>query len=142
MASFPGHPRSAGTKKVKPIRILMKQPIMEWQWHQMDHVQIICARIQADNLASMSSLIFIGWMLFLTPSQHRQSTEGNQYKLQLKTKYLLRLRLLLLLLRLHKTKCYYTHCPVNHCSFGWMLRPKNWPGPARSTRLKYGRRPG
>jgi len=59
----------------------MKQPIMEWQWHQMDHVQIICARIQADNLASMSSLIFIGWMLFLTPSQHCQSTKGNQYKL-------------------------------------------------------------
>jgi len=32
-------PGQAGTRKVKPIWII-KQPMMGWQWHQMDHMQI------------------------------------------------------------------------------------------------------
>ena len=32
---FPGLPRTAGTRKVKPIWILLKQ---EWQWHQLGHM--------------------------------------------------------------------------------------------------------
>jgi len=33
MASFPGQPGKAGTRKVKPIWILMKQDMVGWQWH-------------------------------------------------------------------------------------------------------------
>jgi len=48
-----------------------------WQWHQLDHMQIICTSLQTDNHASTSSPIFTGQMLFLTPNQQCQSTEGN-----------------------------------------------------------------
>jgi len=34
----------------------MKQEIMGWQWHQLDHVEIICTLLQTDNHASTSSL--------------------------------------------------------------------------------------
>jgi len=46
---------------------------MGWQWHQLDHKQIICTSLQADNHASTSSQIF--WMLFLMPNQQFESTE-------------------------------------------------------------------
>ena len=37
------------------------------QWHQLDHMQIICTLLQTDNYASTSSLNFItGWMLLVT----------------------------------------------------------------------------
>jgi len=52
---------------------------MGWQWHQLDHMQIIRTSLQTDNHASTSSLVFLtGWMLFLTPNQQRESTEGKQ----------------------------------------------------------------
>ena len=35
----------------KPLWILLKQEMMEWQWHQLDHMQIICTTLQADNHA-------------------------------------------------------------------------------------------
>jgi len=35
--------------------ILIKQEMMGWQWHQLDHVQIICTSLQSDNHASISS---------------------------------------------------------------------------------------
>ena len=31
---------------------------MEWQWHQLDHMQIICTSLQKDNHAVTSSLSF------------------------------------------------------------------------------------
>jgi len=34
----------------------MKQVMVWWQWHQMDHMQIICSLLQTDNHASTSSL--------------------------------------------------------------------------------------
>jgi len=45
-ASLPGHLRTAwlsryGTRNVKPISILVKQEMMGWQWHQLDHMQTI-----------------------------------------------------------------------------------------------------
>jgi len=46
----------AGTRKVKPIWILMKQEMTGWQWHQTDHMQIIWILLQIDNRASTSSL--------------------------------------------------------------------------------------
>jgi len=29
---------------------------MRWQWHQLDHMQIICTSLQTDNYASTSPL--------------------------------------------------------------------------------------
>jgi len=30
--------------------------MMGWQWHQLDHMQIICTTLQTDNHASTPSL--------------------------------------------------------------------------------------
>jgi len=57
--SFPGQPGQAGTRKVKAIWILMKQEMIGRQWHQLDHMQIICTSLQADDHASTSSLNFL-----------------------------------------------------------------------------------
>jgi len=49
----------------------------EWQWHQLDHMQV-CTSLQTDNHASTPSLkIFTGRMPFLPPNQQHQSTEGR-----------------------------------------------------------------
>ena len=48
----------------------------EWQWHQLEHVQV-CTWLQTDNHASTPPLsFFTGLMPFLPPNQQRQSTEG------------------------------------------------------------------
>jgi len=60
-------------QKGKPFRILMKQGMMGWQWHQLDHIQIICNSLQTDNHS-----VFTGWMPFLPPNQQQRSTEGKQ----------------------------------------------------------------
>jgi len=57
-ASFPGQPGQAGTRKDKPIWILMKHEMMWWQWHQLDHTQVICTSLQTENDASTPSLNF------------------------------------------------------------------------------------
>jgi len=31
---------------------------MQWQWHQVDHMQIMCTLLQTDNHASISSPSF------------------------------------------------------------------------------------
>jgi len=56
----------------------MKQVMMGWQWHQLDDMQIICTLLQTANHASTPPLIFTSQMLFLTPNQQYQSTEGNK----------------------------------------------------------------
>jgi len=33
--------------------------MMGWQWHQLDHMQIICTMLQTDNHASTSPLSFL-----------------------------------------------------------------------------------
>jgi len=45
-------------QKGKPLWILMKQEMMGWQWHRLDHMQIICTSLQTDNHASTSPLSF------------------------------------------------------------------------------------
>jgi len=62
-------------QKGKTFWILMKQEMTRWQWHQLDHVQIICTSLQIDNHASTSPLSLTGCMPFLLPTQQRQSTE-------------------------------------------------------------------
>jgi len=55
--------------------------MMGWQWQQLDHVQIICTSLQIDNHQRLITQIFYrhfaGQMLFLTPNQQRESTEGK-----------------------------------------------------------------
>jgi len=36
----------------------MKQEMISWQWHQLEHVQMIRTSLQTDNHASTSPLIF------------------------------------------------------------------------------------
>jgi len=36
----------------------MKEEMMGWHWHQLDHMQIIFTSLQTDNHASTSSLNF------------------------------------------------------------------------------------
>jgi len=47
-------------QKGKPFWILLKQEMMGWQWHQLDHMQIICTTLQTDDHASTPSLNFYG----------------------------------------------------------------------------------
>jgi len=46
-------------QKGKPFCISMKQEMMGWQWHQLDHMQIIFTLFWTDNHASTSSLNFL-----------------------------------------------------------------------------------
>ena len=57
MALFPGLPWWAGTRKIKPIWILVKQD-SEWQWHQLGHMQV-CTLLQTDNHISTPPLCFL-----------------------------------------------------------------------------------
>jgi len=36
-------------QKSKPFWILLEQEMMGWQWHQLDHIQIICTSFPTDN---------------------------------------------------------------------------------------------
>jgi len=45
--------------KGKPFWILIKQEMMGWQWHLLDHMEIICTLLQTYNHASTSSLNFL-----------------------------------------------------------------------------------
>jgi len=45
-------------QKGKPFWIFLRQEIMGQQWHQLDHMQIICTSLQTDNHASTSPLNF------------------------------------------------------------------------------------
>ena len=36
-------------QKNKPFWILLKQRWWGWQWHQLDHMQVICTSLQTDN---------------------------------------------------------------------------------------------
>jgi len=48
----------------------------EWQWHQLNHMQV-CTSLQTDNHASTSPLsFFTDRMPFLPPNQQHESTEG------------------------------------------------------------------
>ena len=63
-ALCPGPPGRAGTRKVKPIWILLEQETVitgardsEWQWHQLGDRQV-CTSLQTDNHTSTSLLKF------------------------------------------------------------------------------------
>jgi len=60
-------------QKGKPFLILLEQEMVgwQWQWHQLDHMQINC------TLPQPRQYLITGQMPFLLPNQQRQSTEGN-----------------------------------------------------------------
>jgi len=76
---FPGLPRWAGTRKVKPIWILLKQETSEWQWHQLGHMQV-CTSLQTDNHASTPPLIFY-WPDALPAAQPTASKHWRHLRL-------------------------------------------------------------
>ena len=43
-------------QKCKPFWILLEKDMMGWQWHQLDHMQIIFTSLQTDHHASTSPL--------------------------------------------------------------------------------------
>jgi len=54
----------------------MKQEMMGWQWHQLDHIHLHLG--PTDNHASTSPLSFYRLDALLgPPNQQRQSTEGT-----------------------------------------------------------------
>jgi len=58
MAFFSRTTRVRQHQKGKKFWILQEQEMTGWQWHQLDHTQIICTSLQTDNHASTSSLCF------------------------------------------------------------------------------------
>ena len=56
---------------------LLEQEMMEWQWHQLGHMQI-CTLLQTHNHASIPPLsFFTGWMPFLLPNQQQTNKSYN-----------------------------------------------------------------
>jgi len=57
----------------------MKQEITQWQWHQLDHMQIICTSHQTDNHASTWLLSFYrpDTLLNAQPTASKQRKQKN-----------------------------------------------------------------
>ena len=76
-APFPGLPGSAGTRKVKPIWILLKQETVSGSGISW----AICKSASHSRQITMpvpNHSFFTGRMPFLSPKQQRQSTEGKE----------------------------------------------------------------
>jgi len=58
-AFFPGQTWVSRHQKGKLFWILLEQETMGWQWHQLDHMQIICTSLHTDNHARISPLSFL-----------------------------------------------------------------------------------
>jgi len=67
-------------QKGKPFWILLEQEMMGWQWHQLDHTQIICTLLKTDNYASNPPLSFYKPYALPAANQQHQSTEGIKYQ--------------------------------------------------------------
>jgi len=68
-------------QKDKPFWILLKQEMVGWQWHMLNHMQIICTLLQTDNHASTSSLHIFYYRPDALPAanQQRQSTNAQKH---------------------------------------------------------------
>ena len=75
-ALFPGLPRWAGTRKVKPIWIFLKQEIVSGSGISWAICKSARHSRQITTPAPYHSVFFTGRMPFLPPNQQRQSTEG------------------------------------------------------------------
>ena len=58
--------------------------MMRWQWHQLDHTQIIYTSFQTDNHASTSPLrsYRLDALPAVQPTEQRQSTEAIYLQLE------------------------------------------------------------
>ena len=74
---FSGTIQASRYQKVKINLDITEARDSEWQWHQLDHMQV-CTSLQTDNHASTPPLSFTRRMPFLPPNQQRQSTEGTR----------------------------------------------------------------
>jgi len=54
--------------------------VLGWQCHQLDLMQTICTSLHITTRSTPTPhhSVFTGWMLFLTPNQQCQSTEGKK----------------------------------------------------------------
>jgi len=50
--------KTTWVSRQKPFWILLEQEMMGWQWHELDHIQIICTSLQRDNHSTTSPLSF------------------------------------------------------------------------------------
>jgi len=64
-------------QKGKPFCILLEQEMMGWDWHQLDHMQIIAPCSTQITTPVPHHSVFTGRMRFLLPKQQRQSSEGK-----------------------------------------------------------------
>jgi len=67
-------------QKGKPFWILMKQEMMGCQWHELDHMQIICTSLQTDNHASTSPLLQAGCPSFRQTSCVKAPKDSEKMK--------------------------------------------------------------
>ena len=74
-ALCPGLPRWAGTRKVKPIWILLKQETVSGSGISW----AVCKCAPRSRQKTMPLSFFTGRMPFLPPNQQRQSTEGTNF---------------------------------------------------------------
>ena len=62
---------------------------MQWQWHQLNHMQIICTFLQTDNHASISSLNFYRPLArcfsWYQPSNSVRAVKADYRKAKIKT---------------------------------------------------------
>ena len=79
-ALFPGLPGSAGTRKVKPIWILLKQETVSGSGISWAICKSAPCSRQTSTPAPHHS-VFTGRILFLSPNQQCQSTEGKRWLL-------------------------------------------------------------
>ena len=67
----------------------MKQEMTGWQWHQLDHMQIICSLLQTDNHGSTSPLSFYRLDALpaaqLTASKHWRSMKMHRNTQKIRT---------------------------------------------------------
>ena len=77
-ALFPGLPGWAGTRKVKPIWILLEQETMSGSGISLAICKSAPRSRQITTPAPLHS-VFTGRMPFLPPNQQRQSTEGKAF---------------------------------------------------------------
>ena len=67
-------------QKGKPFWILLEQEMMGWQWHELDHMQIICMvapRSRQITTPVPHHSLFTNRMPFLLANQQCQSNEGK-----------------------------------------------------------------
>ena len=82
-ALFPGLPGWAGTRKVKPIWILLKQEPVSGSAISWAYASLHLAPDRIPTPATHHSVFFTGRMPFLPPNQQRQSTEGTTRNLKI-----------------------------------------------------------